>query len=380
MTIAEHIAVNIVMPDPAYASHWDAIVVPPERKERLLHHALLAWGVRGKISFETSAVHGLAVLLGPPGTGKTTLARGLAYTASQVLQARRCRLVEIHPHGLMSAEHGQTQQAVSELLLEHLPELTEDGTPTIVLLDEVESMAVARSAASLSANPVDVHRATDAVLTALDDLTRRAPHLFFVVTSNYPRVSMRRFSRAPTSCWTSGSPTPSPAANPHRHAARLGRGVSRDRTSRRRRVARDDRAGPARRRRPTGPQARAAGHRRTPRMRAGARDTHRSRPARRRQRPRAHAEGSAGPPCALEPSRAHRSAPHRPLGPSSSGWCSKHSRPPTPSTTPTWRTPWPRSPASGRRSSPRAFSTTAPWCCGRCRCSSRSPSASATPR
>lgn len=186
MSVAEHIAVNIVMPDPAYAGHWEAIVVPPERKDRLLHHALLAWGVRGRIPFETSAVHGLAVLLGPPGTGKTTLARGLAYTASQALQARRCRLVEIHPHGLMSAEHGQTQQAVSELLLEHLPELTEDGTPTIVLLDEVESMAVARSAASLSANPVDVHRATDAVLTALDDLTRRAPHLFFVVTSNYP--------------------------------------------------------------------------------------------------------------------------------------------------------------------------------------------------
>ncbi|MDP1847626.1 MAG: AAA family ATPase [Solirubrobacteraceae bacterium] len=186
MTVAEHIAVNIVMPDRAYAAHWDAIVVPPERKERLLHHALLAWGVRGKIAFEMSAVHGLAVLLGPPGTGKTTLARGLAYTASQVLQARRCRLVEIHPHGLMSAEHGQTQQAVSELLLQHLPELTEDSMPTIVLLDEVESMAVARSAASLSANPVDVHRATDAVLTALDDLTRRAPHLFFVVTSNYP--------------------------------------------------------------------------------------------------------------------------------------------------------------------------------------------------
>jgi len=186
MSVAEHIAVNTIMPDPAYAGHWEAIFVPPERKARLLHHALLAWGVRGRIPFETSAVHGLAVLLGPPGTGKTTLARGLAYTASQALQAGRCRLVEIHPHGLMSAEHGQTQQAVSELLLEHLPELTEDGMPTIVLLDEVESMAVARSAASLSANPVDVHRATDAVLTALDDLTRRAPHLFFVVTSNYP--------------------------------------------------------------------------------------------------------------------------------------------------------------------------------------------------
>ncbi len=86
----------------------------------------------------------------------------------------------------MSAEHGQSQQRVTKLLTEIIPALADDGVPTIVLLDEVESMAVARGgAASLSANPADVHRATDAVLTALDENTSQFPHLFTVATTNF---------------------------------------------------------------------------------------------------------------------------------------------------------------------------------------------------
>jgi AAA+ superfamily predicted ATPase len=85
----------------------------------------------------------------------------------------------------MSAEHGQSQQLVMQLLCDYVPSLADDGRPTVVLLDEVESMCVARSAASLSANPVDVHRATDAVLTALDLNTAEHPHIVTVATSNF---------------------------------------------------------------------------------------------------------------------------------------------------------------------------------------------------
>jgi SpoVK/Ycf46/Vps4 family AAA+-type ATPase len=85
----------------------------------------------------------------------------------------------------MSAEHGQSQKLVSALLCEVIPGYADDRIPTVVVLDEVESMAVARSEASLAANPVDVHRATDAVLTALDDLTAKHPHIVTVATSNF---------------------------------------------------------------------------------------------------------------------------------------------------------------------------------------------------
>ncbi|MFC0713670.1 AAA family ATPase [Cellulomonas biazotea] len=185
MDIADCVTRNVVLPDRRYAGLWDSIVTPVEVKSRLLHAALLSGRLRGALPFDVTALHGLALLTGPPGTGKSTLARGLPSKVGEALGGTRVRFVEVNPHGLMSAEHGQSQQRVSRLLTEHIPLLADDRLPTIVLLDEIETMAVARGAASLEANPADVHRATDAVLTALDDLAISAPHIFMVATSNF---------------------------------------------------------------------------------------------------------------------------------------------------------------------------------------------------
>ena len=173
------------MPDPAYAGLWDSIVVDCSVKERLLRATILNLRLRNDLPFETTALHGLVLLHGPPGTGKTTLARGLAHELAKLTQNGKARLIEIDPHGLMSAEHGESQKAVTQLLTEHVPRLGDDGMATVVLLDEIESMAIARSEASLAANPVDVHRTTGAVLAALDSNTMDYPNLVFVATSNF---------------------------------------------------------------------------------------------------------------------------------------------------------------------------------------------------
>jgi SpoVK/Ycf46/Vps4 family AAA+-type ATPase len=185
VNVADCVTEDLILPDKRFAEAWASIIVEPEIKERILRGTLLALELRSRLSVDVTALHGLILLYGPPGTGKTTLARGLPQEAAPYVGGKKTRLIELNPHGLMSAEHGQSQQKVMELLGDHVPSLAADGKPTVVVLDEVESMAVARSAASLSANPADVHRATDAVLTALDHVSRQHPHIVFVATSNF---------------------------------------------------------------------------------------------------------------------------------------------------------------------------------------------------
>jgi ATP-dependent 26S proteasome regulatory subunit len=130
--------------------------------------------------------HGLIVLAGPPGTGKTTLARGLAQECARELAVHgSTTYVEVDPHALPSELLGESGRAVTKLMTDTLPELAARRPHLIVLVDEVESFAVRRSIASFDANPVDVHRATDALLAGLDELAVTLPATLLLATTNF---------------------------------------------------------------------------------------------------------------------------------------------------------------------------------------------------
>jgi AAA+ superfamily predicted ATPase len=179
---------NRMLPDREFIAQWDAVIVEPAQKDRLLSQAILNFTLREKVSRSFLPLHGLIVLHGPPGTGKTSLARGLAArTAEAISKLGEFRFIEVEPHALASAALGKSQRAVRDLLGQTVAEQADRG-PLIVLLDEVETLAADRSRMSLDANPIDVHRATDAVLAQLDQLAARYPHLLFIATSNFTRA------------------------------------------------------------------------------------------------------------------------------------------------------------------------------------------------
>lgn len=174
------------LPDPTLGALWDSIILNAALKQQLLSQAILNFTLRRRVERAVLPLHGAILLVGQPGTGKTSLARGLAHRTAESFKNDGFRLLEVEPHGLMSSAMGKSQRAVTELFSQSIAEAAIGG-PTIVLLDEVETLAADRSKLSLKANPVDVHRATDAVLVQMDALAEEHPDLLFVATSNFPQ-------------------------------------------------------------------------------------------------------------------------------------------------------------------------------------------------
>jgi SpoVK/Ycf46/Vps4 family AAA+-type ATPase len=177
-----------LLPHEPWEERWTRIVVDEGMKQRLRNYALFSLAARANLSTIGLPSHGLVLLSGPPGTGKTSLAQGLAHEAAGALVDQGTSdgviFAVIDPHAFPAEMLGATQRAVARMFDRVIPDLAGRGKPVIVLLDEVEALAVSRARASFDTNPVDVHRATDAVLTGIDKSAELYRNVLFVATTN----------------------------------------------------------------------------------------------------------------------------------------------------------------------------------------------------
>lgn len=172
------------LPDTEFDAGWDSIVLPGDTKTRLARQAAATMILRRDVSHQSLPLHGIVMLAGPPGTGKTTLARGLASRVAATLGDTSVAFIEVDPHALTSSSLGRSQRAVDDLFGSTISAVAERHV-TVVLFDEVETIVTDRAGLSREANPIDVHRACDAALTNLDRLASTHPDVLIVATTNF---------------------------------------------------------------------------------------------------------------------------------------------------------------------------------------------------
>ncbi len=122
-----------------------------------------------------------AVLLhGPPGGGKTLLARGFSNFLSSIHPSRKARFINVKPGSLHSAWYSETERNYREMFrVAREASLENPDIPVVLFLDEIDAIGSARSD---SMSRID-DRILPALMTELNGLTDRGNVLVIAATN-----------------------------------------------------------------------------------------------------------------------------------------------------------------------------------------------------
>lgn len=162
---------------------WESIILDSHQKAYLLEYIGSAFYFSQRaVDMKLIACNRVVLLHGPPGTGKSTICRGLAQKLSIRLDSMNAKLIEIHANNLFSKWFSESSRNVFGVFRE-IRRLAMKSELVVVVIDEVESLSVSRNAGISKTEPSDSLRAVNALLTSLDML-QSCPNVIILATSN----------------------------------------------------------------------------------------------------------------------------------------------------------------------------------------------------